>query len=298
MFPRLEGHFSIDEINFTSWQSHHVGVNACLIWEICTGIPEQMNGGKIHFKTSSNPTRRICLESMENQSSPSGIFWQDPQHYSFYERCKKNWTLINKVQKKSKTGSSLCPYSATSIWEKKKKFQWTFLDFRLTETANIHSWELPMRWIGDSCERKVHDVRFIWVLIFLKQTCSFAQPFLQIISVSTGAIVDWCDELVQQILGHSFSSVEKSGAKLNEQFYRKLVSEKVISLVRTRDTNVQRVRDPLCIHQERFLKFVNRLASWEKFLLDNTYEPSTTWMEFHVENMVTQRVFVTSWSPK
>ena len=33
-----------------------------------------------------------------------------------------------------------------------------------------------------------------------------------------GAILDWCDELTQQILCGSFSSMEKSVAKVNEQF--------------------------------------------------------------------------------
>ena len=33
-----------------------------------------------------------------------------------------------------------------------------------------------------------------------------------------GAIADWCDDLTQQILGQSFSSMERSIAKVHGQF--------------------------------------------------------------------------------
>ena len=43
-----------------------------------------------------------------------------------------------------------------------------------------------------------------------------------------GAVADWCDELAQQILGQSFSSIEKSIAKMNEQFHRKLARSEFV----------------------------------------------------------------------
>ena len=37
-----------------------------------------------------------------------------------------------------------------------------------------------------------------------------------------GAVADWFSDLIQQIFGQSFSRMEESTAKVNEQLYRKL----------------------------------------------------------------------------
>ena len=50
-----------------------------------------------------------------------------------------------------------------------------------------------------------------------------------------GAIADWCDAWTQRILGQSFSSMEKSIAKVTEQLYRKWEPEEVNTLVQTLD---------------------------------------------------------------
>ena len=298
----------MDEINLTSWQNHHVSKSTRLL-QFCS------TSGK-YVRTSRNQWTVERSNSRLPASQHVDFFWNrwrtNPVWMGYFDRTH-NITISMKDSRKighSSTKSSKNPrqdhlyvHTQRHRFDKKSKFQGTFLDSRLTQTANIHSWELPVRWIGDACEREVHDARFIWVLLFRKQSCS--QSFLQIISVSTGAIVDWCDELVQQILGHSFSSVEKSGAKLNEQFYRKLVSEKVITLVRTRETKIQRARDPLCIHQERFD------FQWEKDIsnlwIGWIHEISIYWTTLSNQarygwcltekNMITQRVYVTSWSP-
>ena len=57
------------------------------------------------------------------------------------------------------------------------------------------------------------------------------------------AIKDWCDELTQQILGQSASSVEKSNVKVIERFNRKLELEEVTTLEQTLQTNVEAARD-------------------------------------------------------
>ena len=48
--------------------------------------------------------------------------------------------------------------------------------------------------------------------------------------------------------------MEKSIAKVNEQFYRKLEPEEANTLVQTLETNVQAARDRLPDHQEKFEK--------------------------------------------
>ena len=67
-----------------------------------------------------------------------------------------------------------------------------------------------------------------------------------------GAVANWCDELTQQILGHSFLSKEKSVANVNDQLCHKLEPREMDTLVQTPRTNVQAAGDRLRIHPERF----------------------------------------------
>ena len=69
-----------------------------------------------------------------------------------------------------------------------------------------------------------------------------------------GAVTDWCDELAQQIPGQSFSTIEKSIAKLNEQLIRKLAPEEVNTLEKTLWTEVQASTNRLRDHEEKFAK--------------------------------------------
>ena len=62
-----------------------------------------------------------------------------------------------------------------------------------------------------------------------------------------GAVVDWCEELAQQIPGQFFSSPEKSIAKVAQQLYRKLEPEEVNTLVQALEA-----RDRLRDHHEKF----------------------------------------------
>ena len=55
----------------------------------------------------------------------------------------------------------------------------------ISKTADIQSAELPVCWIGDSCEGKVGDVRFTSVVIFRVQIFCLARSILQISFVST-----------------------------------------------------------------------------------------------------------------
>ena len=67
-----------------------------------------------------------------------------------------------------------------------------------------------------------------------------------------GAIDNGCAELTKQIPGESFSSMEKSIAKVNEQPYRKWKLEEVNTLVETLETKVQAPRDRLREYQGKF----------------------------------------------
>ena len=55
----------------------------------------------------------------------------------------------------------------------------------ISKTVNIHFWELPVRWIGDSWKRKVWNARFTSLRILRTQIFHFAQSTLQISSAST-----------------------------------------------------------------------------------------------------------------
>ena len=115
-----------------------------------------------------------------------------------------------------------------------------------------------------------------------------------------GEIEDWCDELTQVTPGQSFSSMEKSVAKVNEQSSRKLEPEEVNTLVRTPETNVQAA--------ERFAKVIK----WDKAISDLwtcwIHEESLYWTIlpnhsqrgwwFWRKDRAMQRVYVTSWSPR
>ena len=81
--------------------------------------------------------------------------------------------------------------------------------------------------------RKVHDVRFTSAPNFQTQSFFFRTSHsANQVSIS-GAAANWCDELIQLILGQFFLSVEKPVAKVKEQSCRTLEPEEVNSLVRT-----------------------------------------------------------------
>ena len=69
------------------------------------------------------------------------------------------------------------------------------------------------------------------------------------LSKSAQAFADWCDELARQLLDHSFSSVEKLIAKMNEQLNRKVAPEEANTLVQVLETNFQASRNRLSDHK-------------------------------------------------
>ena len=77
-------------------------------------------------------------------------------------------------------------------------------------------------------------------------------------------IADWCDKFTQQIPGQSFSSMEKSVAKVNEQLCRKLCWYKHLRrMFKQREIDCVITKRNSKIYQERkrYLRFVNRLDS-------------------------------------
>ena len=78
---------------------------------------------------------------------------------------------------------------------------------------------------------------------------------------SAEPVADWWMNWLSRFLVCHFSSMEKSIAKLNEQFRRKTEAEEVNTLVQTLETNVQAVRDRLRDHPEKFEKSSKRKVS-------------------------------------
>ena len=92
----------------------------------------------------------------------------------------------------------------------------------ISKTADIQYSGHEVFWIEDlfKLETTVH---------FNCDTSSAELYFARFIFTSQfhddGAFADWCDELAQQILGHSFSRIDESIAQVNEQLSRKLAPE-------------------------------------------------------------------------
>ena len=81
--------------------------------------------------------------------------------------------------------------------------------------ADIQFSKLPVRWTEDPWRRKVGTIHF-------SGDASKAELLFRTINSAKQlsiyeAVADWCDELDQQIPGQSFSSIEKSISKANEQ---------------------------------------------------------------------------------
>ena len=168
----------------------------------------------------------------------------------------------------------------------------------ISKTADIHSSELSVRWIGDSWKRNMDEVRFTSVRFLRMQSFYFARSILQISSVCTEqsriGVMKW----LSRFLVNHLQSCRNPLRKWMSSYIENWILRRWIRWNK-HGRRMFKQRDIDCvifkINSKIYQKFVNRLDSWGKSLLDNTSESCTTWMMVSEEDRLMQRVFVGSW---
>ena len=199
-------------------------------------------------------------------------------------------------------------FSSRSRWrteiEKKAKLQtWRRVEYycrchglQFPRTADIHSSELPMRWVWDSWQRKMGDVRFTSVRRLRMQSSYFARSILQISWDRGLGVIN----LLSRFLVNHFQAWRNPLRKWNEQLCRKLCWYKHLRRSSNERSTAWSPREI-----RKFIKRDNGISDlWIGWIheesLYGTILPSHSRCEWWIwrNRRIMQRVQVTSWWPR